>query len=330
LKHVISPRFTLVAHDTDAHLASLAEEVEAGLTTARKSIPCRFLYDEEGSKLFEEICEVPEYYLTRAERSILEERADEVAEAFDAPITLAELGSGNAAKTHLLIEAFLRAHGLLRYLPVDISAAVLEESAIELLDQYDALEVRAVASEYQEGLRHVRAETGRAKLVAWLGSSIGNLTRLEAASFLKSVRFALAPDDRMLVGIDLRKDARVHEAAYDDAAGVTARFSLNLLARINRELGADFDLGAFRHRAEYREDEGRVEIQIVSLREQHVAIDALDRVVHFSAGEGIHTENAFKYSLEEIEALAHAAGMKTAQRWLDGEQRFSLNLLAPA
>jgi dimethylhistidine N-methyltransferase len=207
---------------------------------------------------------------------------------------------------------------------------MLEETAVSLLDRYEGLEVRAIASEYHEGLRHVRSERERPKLIAWLGSSIGNLSREEAGRFLSAVRQTMTPEDRALIGIDLRKSRASLEAAYDDAEGVTARFSLNLLERINRELDADFDLEAFRHEAVYLEDEGRVKICIVSQREQRVALQALGLEVDFAAGEGIHTENAFKYSPQEIDQLAGRAGLAVEQLWRDEQGRYSLSLLAPA
>ena len=323
-------RFSLVEADTDDHLASLADAVAEGLARTPKTLPCRFLYDEEGSKLFEEICDLPEYYLTRTERAILEQHAGEIAQCFDAPLILAELGSGSSSKTRLLIDACLRAHGSLRYVPIDISPEILETSALALIDDYQGLEVRAIAAEYQEGLRHVRGETARPKLIAWLGSSIGNLTREDAAGFLAGVRATMTARDRLLVGVDLRKDRDELEAAYDDAAGVTARFSLNLLRRINRELDADFALDRFRHTAIYDEQDGRVHIEIQSLARQDVSIAALDRVVSFDAGEGIHTESAYKYSYAEIEALARSAGLGLARRFTDPAERFCLAVLAPA
>lgn len=323
-------RFSLIESDSQAHLASLAEEIEAGLGARPKTIPCRFLYDEVGSELFEQICDVPEYYLTRTEHSILAERAAEIADCFDGPLTLAELGSGSSTKTRLLIEACLHAHGSLRYVPVDISSEILEASSLALLDDYQSLEVRAIATEYREGLRHVRKETERPKLIAWLGSSIGNLTRDEAAAFLRSVRSAMSPHDRVLLGIDLRKATHELEAAYDDAVGVTSRFSLNLLHRLNRELDADFDVASFRHSAVYHADEGRVHIELVSERAQRVHIGALDMHFEFAAGEGIHTENSFKYSFEEIEKLSAAAGLQVSRGWTDADERFSLTLLGPA
>ena len=322
-------RFSLIESAEGRDRASFAGDVSAGLASDPKRIPCRFLYDEVDSRLFEEICELPEYYVTRAEREILVERADEIAGCFGRPITLAELGSGSSTKTRLLIEAFLRRHGRLRYLPVDISRSILEASALELLERYGSLEIRAIVSEYAAGLHHVGAENERPKLVAWLGSNIGNLGRGEAAEFLARVRRTLAPADRLLVGIDLRKPAQVLEAAYDDSRGVTARFSLNLLERVNRELGGHFDPAAFRHRARYLEAEGRVVIDLVSLGTQRVAIDDLDLELELAEGEGIHVEDSYKYSPQEIRELAGAADLRLERAWQDAGGRFRLNLLAP-
>src|SRR5262245_6484452 len=319
-------RYTLI--ENAAEEESFAAAVAAGLARRPRSIPCRFLYDEEGSKLFEEICELPEYYLTRAEREILVARADRVAARFDAPITMVELGSGSSAKTRVLIEACLRRHGSLRYLPVDISRGMLEASSLALLERYPMLEVRAIASELGAALPHLGRESSRPKLVLWLGSSVGNLRRDEAAAFLARVQEAMHPGDALLIGIDLRKSRSVLERAYDDAAGVTARFTLNLLQRMNRELDARFDLRRFAHRARYHEDEGRVEIEIVSRRAQRVAIEALDLEIDFARGEAIHTEDSFKYSPAEILALASAAGLRVEESWLDRAARFSLSLLA--
>jgi L-histidine Nalpha-methyltransferase len=322
-------RFTLLRSDPDEHLESFAEAVQRGLDADVKYLPCRFLYDEAGSKLFEEICDLPEYYVTRAERSILEERAEEITALLPTPVTLAELGSGSSVKTRLLIRTILRRQGGLRYIPVDISPSILEHSAQKLLESYEGLKIRAIAGEYRNGLHHVRGEIKRPKLIAWLGSNVGNFPRDAAARFLEGVRHAMAPCDRLLLGVDLRKSRAVLERAYDDEAGVTARFNLNLLARINRELDADFDLDAFEHRARYDEGQGRVEISLVSRRDQSVEIGALGMRVDFAEGEPIHTEDSYKYSLEEIDALARAAGLHAVRHWLDAEGRFSLNLLAP-
>src|SRR5438876_2474775 len=314
-------RLQVHAYDHNGHLEEFAREVERGLTASPKRLPCRYFYDQQGSRLFEEICALPEYYLTRAERQILQERAEEIAALFAEEVALVELGSGSAAKTRLLIEAFLHRHASLRYVPIDISPTILEASSLALLQAYPRLEIVAVAAEYREGLVRLQVETGRAKLILWLGSNVGNLDRPEAARFLRRVRETMTERDRLLVGIDLRKERAVLEAAYDDARGVTARFNLNLLARINQELGGRFDLTRFRHRAVYHEPMGRVEIYLDSLQTQRVRIEGLDLNVSFDAGEPIHTEDSYKYSIEEIAALAEAARLALERQWFDAERQ---------
>ena len=330
MRRQVSGRYALTESDPHRRLDSFADAVEAGLSARPKTLPCRFLYDEIGSELFEEICELPEYYLTRAEHQLLSDHADELVAKLPTPITLAELGSGSSSKTRLLIEALLRRQPKLRYVPVDISRSMLEESAEALLAEYGSLEIHAIAGEYQHGLQHVRSETRRPKVIAWLGSNVGNFDRRAAAQFLRGIRRVLTDDDRVLLGVDLRKDRAVLEAAYDDAAGVTARFNLNLLARINRELDGAFDLGRFAHRAEWRADEGRVELGLESLESQEVAVKALGLSVRFDRGEFVHTEDSFKYSFEEIDELAAASDLALEHRWLDASGAYSLNLLRPA
>jgi dimethylhistidine N-methyltransferase len=323
-------RFSLVELDTDQHLESLASEARAGLSAIPKRIPCRFFYDEVGSQIFEEICELPEYYLTRAETEILRDCAEDVARHFSLPISLVELGSGSSTKTRLLIEALLHEHGSLSYIPVDISPAVLEATALQLLDDYKRLEIRAIAGEYQDGLRLIKRDAQRPKLILWLGSSIGNLDRPSAESFVSNLRGGMNLEDRLLLGIDLRKDRDVLESAYDDASGVTARFNRNLLGRINRELGGDFDLETFGFEAKYDEIAGNVASRLLSRRDQTVRIKDLDLDVKFAAGETIHTENSFKYSRAEIDALARGTGFAVEEHWLDAENRYSVNIFAPA
>jgi L-histidine N-alpha-methyltransferase len=343
-------RFRLVGHADQDRRAQFARDVAQGLTATPKRLPCCWFYDRRGSALFEAICELPEYYLTRAEREILEAHADEIAAAVPPEAMLIELGSGSAAKTTLLIEALLRRQPTLRYVPVDICHAALEESALRLLRRYPALSILAVAAEYREALQHLRAggecpdiaesseqlgtvpffHADSPKLVLWLGSNIGNYHRDEAAGLLHEIGQSLKPCDRLLVGIDLRKDRAVLEAAYDDPQGVTAAFNRNLLERINRNLGGHFDPSAFRHRAHYDEALGRIEMHLVSQRPQRVAIDAVPLVARFAAGEAIHTENSYKYSLEEIAALAGASGLALCRQWFDAQRLFSLNLLEAA
>ena len=327
-------RFTLIDYGFDGGQnrarEEFAREVKAGLLAKPKRLSCRFFYDRRGSMLFEKICELPEYYLMRAERAILKRNAKEIAGLFPHSVTLVELGSGNASKTRILIREFIRRYGALRYVPVDISRSVLEESSRALLKSFPALQIMAVSGEYNESLRHLHAENGRAKLILWLGSNVGNFDRNQAARFLRRVRAAMGRDDRFLVGIDLRKSPAILERAYDDRAGVTAEFNKNILARINRELGGHFHLDAFQHVAVYENVPGRVEMYLASLRAQRVRIDALELAIPFAAGERVHTENSYKYSLQEIEELATAAGFRLERQWLDRGPRFSVNLLAPA
>ena len=323
-------RLTVIAIDAQRKSSDFGEAVRAGLSATPKTLPCRFFYDEVGSQIFEEICELPEYYLTRAEHEILVARSADVARRFSDHTILVELGSGSSSKTRTVIEAFLRAHGRLRYVPVDISRSILEESARALLADYPGLEIVAIAAEYRQGLRRLVNEEVRRKLILWLGSSIGNFTRTEASGFLETVTAEMSVGDRLLLGVDLRKSAAVLEKAYADGAGVTARFNKNLLARINRELGGTFDLSSFDHQARYDETLGRVEMHLVSTRNQAVTISALEAQISFRIGETIHTESSYKYSFEEVTALAEAAGLRVEETWLDRRERFSLNLLAPA
>ena len=326
----LDPRFVLVRTRPERQRADFASDVRDGLTSPPKWLSCRWLYDAEGSRLFEEICDLPEYYLTRAERAILEKHAAEIAARVPADVTVVELGSGSAVKTRLLLEALLASRERLRYVPIDISSAALAESSWSLLREYSTLEIRAVAGEYADGLGVVRRQIDGPRLVLWLGSNIGNLDGRAAVRFLRRLRSILTPRDRVLCGIDLRKDKDVLEHAYDDVRGVTARFNKNLLARINRELGGTFDLEAFSHRAVYEEGPGRVAMHLISARAQRVHVDALEGDVDFSAGEAIHTEDSFKYSLEEIDRLATRAGLFGEARWLDADRRFALCLFAPA
>lgn len=308
-------------------LNEFGRDVAAGLTACPKRLACRYFYDAEGSVLFDAICQLPEYYLTRAETAILRSHAGDIAACFPGEVTLVELGSGSAVKTRLLLDAFLRGRSHLRYVPIDICRPVLEGSAARLLHEFPTLEIHAVAAEYRQGLQQLRAEADRPKLILWLGSNIGNFDRPEAARFLGQVRSTMTAADRLLVGVDLRKDKAILEAAYDDAAGVTAAFNLNLLARINRELDGDFDLSAFRHRAVYAEDEGRIEMYLVSTQTQRVRIGRLGLEVAFAAGEMVHTENSYKYSPAEIADLCAAARLAIERSYYDAEKQFCLCLL---
>ncbi len=322
-----SERFRLLAMGAGERRAAFAHDVACGLAGAPKRLPCRHFYDHEGSHLFEAICALPEYYLPAAEREALQAGAAEIASRCPEGTLLIELGSGSAVKTRILIEALLQRQGALQYVPVDVSRTALVESSQALLRDYPALRITALGCEYQDALAALDGEASRPKLILWLGSNIGNFHRPEAAEFLRRLRGLGIPGDHLLVSIDLRKERAILEPAYDDAQGVTARFNLNLLSRINRELGGHFALQAFRHRASYNEGAGRIEMYLVSLCAQRVRIDDLELEVPFAEGEAIHTEDSYKYSLPEIAALAEAAGLRIERQWFDAARRMSVNLL---
>jgi L-histidine N-alpha-methyltransferase len=313
-----------------AKTGEFSRDVLDGLAAIPKVLPCRYFYDEKGSLLFERICDLDEYYLTRTERSILEANADEIATNFPRATTMVELGSGSSAKTRLLIEAFLKHHGRLRYVPLDISPTILEASALELLADYPGLEIFAIAAEYHTGLSHVSRDVPAPRLVLFLGSTIGNFDPEEATAFLARVRSTMAQNDRLLLGADLAKDPEILKRAYDDSLGVTAAFNKNLLARINEEMGADFDLDAFDHSARFNQAADRIEMHLVSRTDQTVTFTTTGIKVDFKAGETIHTESSHKYSSAQLEGLATRAGLRTDKTWSDEQGRMAVMLLAPA
>ena len=307
--------------------AGLAEDVRRGLATQPKRFLPKYFYDQLGSQLFEAICLLPEYYLTRAENEILDRYADEIVASVAGEMTLLEMGSGSASKTRLLIEALFRKQADLLFIPVDISASALDSSSRILLQSYPQLRIEAYAADYFAGLAELEKKPRARTLALFLGSNISNFDPDDALKFLRALRQVLRAGDALLLGADLKKDKSVLEAAYNDALGVTAAFNLNVLARINRELGGNFDLRAFQHRAFYNEAVGRVEIYIESMREQTVAISELEMEVQFAEGEQIHTENSYKYDRNDIARLAVETGFVHDRTWLDGEERFSSNLL---
>jgi L-histidine N-alpha-methyltransferase len=308
---------------------TFAEDVRRGLTASPKFLFPKYFYDELGTLLFEAITALPEYYPTRAEAEILRNHADDILAALGGPVWLLELGSGDGQKTRLLIEALLARQGTLEYVPVDISESAVEGSSRSLLFSYPALRITAYVGEYHRALRKIREDRvapGRT-LVLFLGSTLGNLDPEERRVLLRDVRALLNPGEGFLLGVDLKKPESVLIPAYDDALGVTAAFNLNLLGRINRELGGAFDLRAFRHRAIYNPREGRVEMHLESRHAQTVAIRELGIEVPFAAGETIHTENSYKFDREQILALATETGFTVRQTWTDSDGRFASNLL---
>jgi dimethylhistidine N-methyltransferase len=305
------------------------EEVLEGLTSDPKRLPPHLFYDARGSRLFEEITEQPEYYLTDAESAIFEAHADEIVAGLPDGTSLVELGAGSARKTRHLLEALLARGDGLVFHPIDVSAAALEEARQALEPDYEDLQVDPVVGRYREGLAEVGVDGAPAKLVVFMGSSIGNMEPDDARDFLASVRETLAPEDRLLLGTDLVKDRETLEAAYNDAAGVTAAFNRNVLERLNRELGAGFPLDDFAHRAFWNEDASRVEMHLEAEEVCTVDLGDLDREVRFEAGETIHTENSYKFTLEDVDDMVESADLAREATWTDEGERFADHVLAP-
>jgi L-histidine N-alpha-methyltransferase len=304
----------------DARGAALRADVRHGLTATPKTLPPKWFYDARGSELFERITELPEYYPTRAEREILLARADGIAAAAGAR-TLIELGSGSSEKTRHLIDALT---GLDTYVPVDVSESALARAGRALAAERPGLAVHALVADFTGRLELPR--TPGPRLLAFLGGTIGNLLPDERAAFLARLRALLSPGDALLLGTDLVKDERVLVRAYDDAAGVTAAFDKNVLAVINRELGADFDPDAFDHVARWDAEREWIEMRLRSRRAQTVKIRALDLAVDFAAGEELRTEVSAKFRREGVRAELAAAGLELRHGWTDAEERFALSL----
>ncbi|MET9460697.1 L-histidine N(alpha)-methyltransferase [Streptomyces canus] len=304
----------------DATEAALRADVLKGLTHTPKTLPPKWFYDAHGSELFEQITELPEYYPTRAEREILVARSGEIAAATGAR-TLVELGSGSSEKTRYLLDALT---GLHTYVPVDVSESALTQAGHALIAQRPELSVHALIADFTGGLS--LPGTPGPRLVAFLGGTIGNLLPVERAAFLASVHALLSPGDALLLGTDLVKDENVLVRAYDDAAGVTAEFNKNVLTVVNRELGADFDPGAFDHVALWDAENEWIEMRLRSRTEQTVKVPALDLAVDFAAGEELHTEISAKFRKEGVRAELAAVGLELAHWWTDSEGRFALSL----
>jgi L-histidine N-alpha-methyltransferase len=305
--------------------AKMAREVRLGLTATPKELAPKYFYDERGSRLFERITELPEYYPTRAEREILTARSAEIVAAAGTPGTLVELGSGSAAKTRHLLDAMRDAGSLSTYVPLDISAEITHETARALVDEYPGLAVRGLVCDFEHDLELIPAgEDGR--LVVFLGGTIGNLYPDARRDFLARVAALLEPEDRLLLGADLVKESERLEAAYDDAAGVTAEFNKNVLQVLNRELGGDFDPEAFDHVARYDGDAARMDIRLRARSEQTVRLDGLDLTVRFAAGEEMRTEISSKFTRERLEADYREAGLRPAGWFTDRAGDYALSL----
>ena len=309
-------------HQFDEQTSAFASDVIDGLSQHPKRLPPKYFYDARGSELFEQITVLPEYYPTRTELSILRDRGGEISAIIPEGAALVEFGAGATTKVRLLLGQC--AFGA--YVPVDISGDFLKAQADALRKDFPALDVYPVAADFTAPFALPEAVSAMPKVGFFPGSTIGNFEPHEASAFLRSVREILGPDAQMVIGVDLEKDERVLYAAYNDAAGVTARFNLNVLVRINRELGGNFDLSGFVHRAIYNRDRHRIEMHLISRKAQTVRV--LGRSFAFRPGETIHTECSYKYSLARFAALALGAGWKVRQSWTDAAGMFSVHALA--
>ncbi len=303
-----------------------SDVVAEGLSRPQKALPSRFFYDEIGSALFEMICDLPEYYLTRTEEAILRSNAEEIVATVGPEIGLVELGSGNSYKTRILIETALERQRALHYVPIDISSDFLYRSSIALLQDYAQISVRAIAATYEDAVSHL-PQDHLPQLFLFLGSNIGNFDPPESVAFLHMIERNMRPCDRLLVGIDLIKDVALLEAAYNDSAGVTALFNKNLLGRIDRELGGQFNLETFEHVSRYNPKSARIESWLKSKVEQTVLIRDLNMTVRFHEGETIQTEHSHKYALSSFADLCASAGLTAVNRWTDEKNWFAVVLL---
>ena len=305
-----------------ALISPIAEEVERGFSSQPKRLPPKLFYDAEGSRLFEQITETPEYYPTRTERCIFQRFVPEMAAQAGSNLTLVELGAGSARKTRLLIEAILRRQLRLSFYPIDVSSAALSDCVARLNGDFPHLNVEPILVDYSRELPALKELPGR-KLALFLGSTIGNFEPDDARDFLSRLRQSLAPGDALLVGFDMRKDAAILHAAYNDRQGVTERFNKNILARINRELGGQFDLDAFSHVAFWNRRMSRIEMHLESRKEQDVWIQDLGRAFHFARGERIHTENSYKFTKATIAGLLRRSGLHLEKTWIDPQNWLS-------
>lgn len=315
---------TIDRHLTPEDLAAtMREDVRRGLTASPKVLAPKYFYDGRGSELFEEITRLPEYYPTRAEREILETRAAEIADLTKAR-TLVELGSGSSEKTHLLLGALRDVGSLERYVPVDVSADAVEWAMPGLVEAYPGVEVHGVVADFERHLHLLPTEGPR--LVAFLGGTVGNFEPDQRAAFLAAVAATMTPGDALLLGTDLVKDPARLVAAYDDAAGVTADFDLNVLRVMNASLGADFDVDGFQHLSVWNAEDEWIEMRLRSRRAQRVRLEALDLEVDFAEGEEVRTEISAKFRQSRVEAELEAAGLRPTAFWTDEAGDYALSL----
>jgi L-histidine Nalpha-methyltransferase len=311
-----------------------ANDVQKGLNDKQKHLSPKFFYDKIGSKLFEEICNQPEYYLNRIESQILTTSVSEIMNTLkEKEISVIELGNGNSLKTRILLKPFLANIIKVCYFPIDVSLKMLKKSMKDLSTEYKDLEIFGTCSDYVSGLRKVndfmkmKNKIPRKKLLIFLGSSIGNFDPEQAKNFLHTLRKYMRKEDLFLIGIDLEKEKTILDKAYNDRMGITAKFNLNVLARINRELDGEFKLASFEHKSFYNKQKHRIEMHIESEVDQEVRVGAIEKSFRFKKGETIHTENSYKYSQNALNVLVKNAGLEVIRKFTDPKKQYALVLL---
>jgi dimethylhistidine N-methyltransferase len=309
---------------TETTNTAMRDDVLETLSRPQKCLPSKYFYDERGSELFERICELDEYYLTDADLEIMRDNIDEIVDRIGKEVELIELGSGSSRKSRLLLDHL---EDIAAYFPVDISESFLKQTTEQLRKDYPELEIVPIAADYTQPFQLPDAsESYRHRVAYYPGSTIGNFTPENARNFLGVIRQLILPDGGLLIGVDLKKDRSVLETAYNDSQGVTAAFNKNILLRLNRELGADFEVDQYAHKAFFNEGESRIEMHLVSQKDQEVHIDHADFFI--GEGESIHTENSYKYSLDAFEELV-APHFNVEQVWTDRRDYFSVQYLTP-
>lgn len=325
LQHTINSRFRWFDLGPSDTSSDPGWDIVQGLQQTPKTLPCRYFYDDQGSDLFEQICDLPEYYLTRTEQAILETYAAEITQ-FTGPCELVELGSGSSRKTRLLLEAYSQLDYPLNYFPIDVSAGILRTTALDLLNRYPKLRLCGLAGTYEQALAQLPPVEAENRMLIFLGSTLGNLDEEACDRFLDRVQDSLQPGEFFLLGVDLQKPIEIIEAAYNDAQGITAAFNLNLLHHINQRFAGDFDLDQFAHHAFYNGVDHQIEMHLRSLRSQKVNLRSLDCHVDLKADETIRTEISRKFHLPTLMATLNRQALLPLQVWTDPQTWFALLL----
>ena len=326
-KYVVDKRLCYYEPSRDKLQKTFAQELSSSLNQKQKSIHPKFFYDKKGSQLFEDICKLPEYYLTRTEIGILTQLYDKLPSHLNGDFRLVELGSGSSKKTRILLSILERLHKHIEYFPIDISK-ILKESSTILLDDYENLHITGIIDNYESGLEFIKTYDNKKNLIVLLGSSFGNFSYENGLTFLQKINSSMKKNDLFLIGLDLVKDKTVLERAYNDSQDVTAKFNLNVLSRINSELDSDFNIRKFAHHAIYNEKQNRVEIYLRSLENQTVNISKADMTLQIKQDELIHTENSCKFTIPKIKEMLSTTGFQIRDVWYDEKKHYCLVLFS--